>query len=101
MKTRVYNPIHIEIQVIKFISVRIWSGSVNWDGNAVDDRRSFFHCRLNGTRVPFEQPSIERRYTHFEKMLVLLGFVVQRKDIVQKEAVAFAGFCCSEMQGLS
>ena len=59
MRARVYNAIHIEVEVVELFSIRIFLGRVDWDLLSVDIGRLVFDDRRNNLWVLFGQPSEE------------------------------------------
>lgn len=52
MKTRVNDSIHVKIEIVELDTVRVRAGGVDWDRNAADIKRRFFHDVGDCKRIP-------------------------------------------------
>ena len=61
MKTRVNDPIHVQVKIIKLHAVRVRSGDINLSPTL---RRLFFDHVHNGQMVPICEPPVKRWNPH-------------------------------------
>lgn len=64
VKAGMDDAVHVEVEVVEFVAVRVRAGCIQKGRFVFDDA----HRR---TRVPFHQPSVERRYSHWFSLFSL------------------------------
>jgi hypothetical protein len=85
MRTRMDNPVEVEIQVVEFDIVRVGYGYVDWDGDSVYFSGRFFDDSGYYFRVLFTEPAecgwdtTINLHTFGDRYPILLDYKVTRR----------------------
>lgn len=74
MKTGMYNAVHVQVQVIELIAIRVGSRNVDWSGHAIWVLlRLFLHHVGDGEWVAIRQPAVKRGDAHWDGVVWSAG----------------------------
>lgn len=65
MEAGVDDPVHVEVEIVEFDAVRVWTARVDGTGDTIDDCGHLFEHVDHRERVSLHQPSIECGNSHF------------------------------------